>query len=57
MYIVVKICENSGSYCFCLNSKLFIKLSIIFDRAHQKPELDDGLQEHVQEQFFCNPIC
>ena len=47
MYMVVKSCENSGSYCFCLNSKLFIKLSIIFDRAHQKPELDDGLQEHV----------
>ena len=60
VYIVVyssKSGENSGSNYLCLNSKLFIQLSIIFNRAYQKPELDDGLQDHVQDQFFCNPIC
>ena len=60
VYIVVyssKSGENSGSNYLCLNSKLFIQLSIIFNRAYQKPELDDGLQDHVQDQLFCNPIC
>ena len=60
VYIVVYSCksgENSGSNYLCLNSKLFIQLSIIFNRAYQKLELDDGLQDHVQDQLFCNPIC
>ena len=60
LYIVVyssKSGENSGSNYLCLNSKLFIQLIIILNRAYQKPELDGVLQDHVQDQLFCNPIC